>query len=81
MAAAALGRVGPGAQAAVPALLKALDDESAGNAATESLVKIGRVAVPVLLEVSEERAGGAELARGDAPSTRIGARLAEPRSG
>ncbi len=51
MAAAALGRIGPAAEAAVPDLLAALDDEAAGNEAAESLVRIGKAAVPALLEM------------------------------
>jgi serine/threonine protein kinase len=72
MAAAALGRIGPAAQAAVPALLAALDDEAAGNEAAESLVKIGKAAVPALLEMMKT---GEETVRVQAATTltRIGA--------
>jgi HEAT repeat protein len=50
-AAAALGRIGPAAEEAVPALIEALKDEAAGPQAEESLVKIGRAAVPALIQV------------------------------
>jgi len=72
MAAAALGRIGPAAQAAVPALLEALEDEAAGNEAAESLVRIGKAAVPALLEMMRT---GEEKLRGQAATTltRIGA--------
>jgi HEAT repeat protein len=72
MAAAALGRIGPAAQAAVPALLAALDDEAAGNEAAESLVRIGKAAVPALLEMMKT---GEEKVRVQAATTltRIGA--------
>jgi serine/threonine protein kinase len=72
MAAAALGRIGPAAEAAVPALLAALDDEDAGNEAAESLVRIGKAAVPTLLEMVTR---GDEKVRVQAATTlaRIGA--------
>jgi protein kinase-like protein/HEAT repeat protein/Armadillo/beta-catenin-like repeat-containing protein len=72
MAAAALGRIGPAAEAAVPDLLAALDDEAAGNEAAESLVRIGRAAVPALLEMMKS---GDEKVRVQAATTltRIGA--------
>jgi hypothetical protein len=74
MAAAALGRIGPAAEPAIPALLRALDDESAGDEAAESLVKIGKAAVPALLDVMRS---GQESIRWHAATTltRIGARL------
>lgn len=53
MAAAALGRIGPAAEDAVPALIETLKDEAAGQHAEESLVKIGRAAVPALIQVVE----------------------------
>jgi HEAT repeat protein len=80
MAAAALGRIGPAAESAVPALLGALDDESAGNAAADSLLKIGRAAVPILLEVMKSGRGALTLHAANT-LTRIGAGLANPRSG
>ncbi|HEX9187394.1 MAG TPA: protein kinase [Vicinamibacteria bacterium] len=72
MAAAALGRIGPAAESAVPALLAALDDEAASTEAAESLVKIGKAAVPALLEVMQS---GPESTRWHAATalTRIGA--------
>jgi hypothetical protein len=72
MAAAALGRIGPAAESAVPALLLALDDEAAGNEAAESLVRIGRAAVPALLDAMRS---GQESLRLHAATTltRIGA--------
>jgi len=78
MAAAALGRIGPAAEGAVPALLRALNDEAAGNAAAESLVQIGKAAVPALLEVM--RSGHTRLSAHAASTlTRIGARLPKRR--
>ena len=79
MAAAALGRIGLSAEVAVPALLRALGDEAAGNAAAESLVKIGKPAVPALLEVmkSDHHALSSHAAY---TLTRIGARLGRPPS-
>ena len=79
MAAAALGRIGPAAEPAIPALLQALDDEAAGNEAAESLVKIGKAAVPALLEVMRS---GQESIRFHAATTltRIGAGLDKQRS-
>jgi HEAT repeat protein len=78
MAAAALGRIGPAAEPAVPALLDALDDEAAGNEAAESLVRIGKAAVPALLEAMKS---GQEAVRLHAATTlaRIGALLGKPR--
>jgi len=72
MAAAALGRIGPAAEAAVPDLLAALDDGAAGNEAAESLVRIGKAAVPALLEMMKT---GDEKVRAQAATTltRIGA--------
>jgi predicted Ser/Thr protein kinase len=72
MAAAALGRVGPAAEPAIPALIEALDDEASGGEAAESLVKMGRAAVPALLQVIES---GTEAIRWHAATalTRIGA--------
>jgi HEAT repeat protein len=72
MAAAALGRIGPAAEVAVPALLAALDDVAAGDTAAESLVRIGKAAVPALLEMMRT---GDENARVQAATTlaRIGA--------
>ncbi len=55
MAAAALGRIGPPAESAVLALLVTLKDEAAGDAAAEALVKIGRAAVPTLVDLMENR--------------------------
>lgn len=52
-AAAALGRIGPAAEDAVPALIETLEDEAAGQHAEESLVKIGRAAIPALIQVVE----------------------------
>jgi HEAT repeat protein len=78
MAAAALERIGPGAEVAVPALLRALNDEAAGNAAAESLVQIGKAAVPALLEVM--RSGHTRLSAHAASTlTRIGAGLPKRR--
>jgi hypothetical protein len=73
MAAAALGRIGPGAESAIPALLEALDDEAAGNQAAGSLMKMGRAAVPALLQVMES---GQETIRSHAAAAlaRIGVR-------
>ena len=73
MAAAALGRIGPAAEPAIPALLGALDDETAGNQAAESLARMGKTAVPALLEVMQS---GQEAIRGHAAAalTRIGDR-------
>ncbi len=72
MAAAALGRIGPAAEPAVPDLLAALDDEAAGNEAAESLVRIGKAAVPALLEMMNT---GDDKVRAQAATTltRIGA--------
>ncbi|HXK08786.1 MAG TPA: protein kinase [Vicinamibacteria bacterium] len=72
MAAAALGRIGPAAAPAIPALLLALDDEAAGNEAAESLVRIGRAAVPALLAAMKS---GQDAVRSHAATTlaRIGA--------
>ena len=73
------GGSGPAAEAAVPALLRALADEAAGNEAAESLVKIGKAAVPTLLEVM--KSGHSALSTQAADTlTRIGARLEKPRS-
>lgn len=79
MAAAALGRVGPAAEPAVPALLRALDDEAAGNAAADSLVKIGKAAVPGLLAAMTSGRESVSLHAASA-LTRIGAGLGKPRS-
>lgn len=51
-AAVELGRIGPRAATAVPDLRKALDDENEqlGKAATDALAKIGKPAVPALIE-------------------------------
>jgi serine/threonine-protein kinase len=78
MAAAALGRIGPAAEPAVPALLAALDDEAAGSEAAGSLVRIGKAAVPALLEAMKS---GEEAMRSHAATTltRIGASLGKPR--
>jgi serine/threonine protein kinase len=77
MAAAALGRIGPAAEAAVPDLLAALDDEAAGNEAAESLVRIGKAAVPALLDMMNT---GDEKVRAQAATTltRIGAGQKRP---
>jgi serine/threonine protein kinase len=73
MAAAALGRVGPLAEPAIPALLEALDDEAAGGEAAESLTRMGKGAVPALLEAMQT--GHARIRRHAATTlTRIGAR-------
>jgi HEAT repeat protein len=72
MAAAALGRIGPAAQAAVPALLAALEDEAAGNEAAESLVRIGKAAVPALLEMMKTGEGKVRV-QAATTLTRIGA--------
>jgi HEAT repeat protein len=66
MAAAALGRIGPAAEAAIPALLETLDDPAASNEAAESLVRLGKAAVPALLEVM---AKGKESLRTHAAAT------------
>jgi HEAT repeat protein len=73
MAAAALGRIGPAAEPAIPALLGVLDDETAGNQAAESLIRMGKTAVPALLEVMQS---GQEAIRRHAATalTRIGDR-------
>jgi len=73
MAAAALGRIGSAAEPAIPALVGALDDETAGNQAAESLIRMGKTAVPALLEVMQS---GQEAIRGHAAAalTRIGGR-------
>jgi len=73
MAAAALGRIGSAAEPAIPALLEALDDDTAGNPAAESLTRMGKTAVPALLEILQS---GQEAIRRHAAAalTRIGAR-------
>ncbi len=72
MAAAALGRIGALAEQAIPDLLVALDDEAAGDQAAESLARLGRAAVPALLEAMES--GRAAIRRRAATTlARIGA--------
>lgn len=72
MAAAALGRIGSAATPAIPALLAALDDPAAADEAAGSLEKLGKGAVPALLEVMTS---GQESLRSHAAAmlTRIGA--------
>jgi HEAT repeat protein len=72
MAAAAMGRIGPAAAEAVAALIDALDDEVVGGQAAESLVKIGRAAVPALMELLQSGAPSQRLHAANA-LTRIGA--------
>ena len=77
LAAAALGRLGPAAEPAVPALIDALEDEAAGNEAAETLVRLGKPAVPILLEVMRSGQDGLR-SRAATTLTRIGAGLAPP---
>jgi serine/threonine-protein kinase len=72
MAAAAMGRIGPAAAEAVAALIDSLDDEVVGGQAAESLVKIGRAAVPALMELLQSGAPSQRLHAANA-LTRIGA--------
>ena len=78
MAAAALGKVGPTAEPAVPALLEALEDKAAGNAAADSLARIGLAAVPGLLDALARGRESVSL-RAARALTRIGAGLDRPR--
>jgi serine/threonine protein kinase len=77
LAAASLWRLGPAAEPAVPSLIEALEDETAGGEAAAILVKLGKSAVPSLLEVMRS---GRDALRTHAATTlaRIGAALAPP---
>jgi predicted Ser/Thr protein kinase len=70
-AAASLGRLGALAKDAVPALVGALGDDAVSEQARESLVKIGVLAVPALIDAIE---GGDDAVRWRAADalTRIG---------
>jgi HEAT repeat protein len=77
MAADALGKIGTAAEPAVPALLDALEDDAAGLEALETLVGMGKVAVPGLLAVLKGGEPGLTLRAADV-LTRISARLPPP---
>jgi HEAT repeat protein len=70
-AVSALGRLGPAAKDAVPALINSLRDETIRELAADSLVKIGRAAVPALVEAVQTGPSGIRWHAAEA-LTRIG---------
>jgi eukaryotic-like serine/threonine-protein kinase len=70
-AVSALGRLGPAAKDAVPALINSLRDETIREQAADSLVKIGRAAVPALVEAVQTGPSGIRWHAAEA-LTRIG---------